>query len=619
MKKLAAQLFCCKSTYLALCISCFAADGDLINNYPIELRILPGPQYVLVAPTDGQLVQAPSLGRIHNPAVSIKNTTELNALKRKWDESGDLDAVAIFQYPQEVFQQIQRAEKLAFSIDKLLVSYGQRGVEPSVTNLPWLEEVAPKRAVVQAAVSIISRDESVLRETIQTIKESRSMDVLPPTLQAIADRISNSVGALTLSTTDWLDVINRAATFNLREALGLNSTKYYISLGALGSNELEPNNALMPKYLGQSNTGLALIKDDERRRTRRAVGMPLSPIVFTIKRPTDHDATGESSLDTLYQYWFIVLNENLFSDDDVNFLRMMSVFTAFDDVEKDWHELAVSLVSTLSQAKSALAAWRQVDSVIRMFSLASIPDWNVFDQQLGDALRGADPTLNEDTIAGLKTAIAIARDKGDGGAPRERLRSTDAAVYFVVDQTRPSRQIVNDLIILQEPTGVHETGIKFRLLDSSVIPAITLPLEGNDPLWWRYRLNPDSVDEEITNPFIPLIWQSMMTVSPSVDAIASQTYSEERADEIYRVGLLVSSLSSDLSAKLWQSAGPLREYARQLLKQVNADLIDLRFGHFTVAEPAVVDASAVSNADSVKAGDSLAIVRPIFAIASNSN
>jgi hypothetical protein len=536
----------------------------------------------------------------------------LNALKKKWDESGDPDAVAIFQYPPEVFQQIQRAEKLALSIDKLLVSYGLRGVEPSVINLPWSEEVGPKRAAVQAALSIMSREESALRETMQTIKESRSADVLPPALQAIANRIANSAGGLSMSTSDWMDVINRAAAFNLREALGLNSSKYYISLGILASNELEPNNPLMPKYLGLPNTGLALIKDDERRRARRLVGEPLCPIVFRIGRPTDHDVRGKSSLDTFYQYWSTVLSENLFSDDDIKFLKMMS---EYDDVERDWHQVAVSLVSNLSQAKSSLAVSQQVDRVIQEFSLASIPDWRVFDQQLAQALRNADPKLDDPTIGLLIHTIGIARDKGDGGTARGRPSSTDAAAYFVADQMRPQRQFFwDDLVCLQESRGVIEsTGrIKYKLLDSAVIPTISLPLEGNDPLWWRNRLTPDNPDEEINNPFIPLIWQAMMTLSPSVNAIVSQHYGEQRADEIYRVGLLVSSLSSDLTAKLWQAAGPLREYARQLLKQSDEDLINLRFGHFIVAEPAIVEASAVSNGDSAKAGDALGIVRPIF-------
>src|SRR6516165_3219144 len=93
MTNQAAKLLCYTLIHLAVGVSCFAASGD---EYPVDVRILAGPQYVLVAPTDGKLVQAPSPGRIHTPAASISNTAELNALKKKWDESGDPDAVAIF-------------------------------------------------------------------------------------------------------------------------------------------------------------------------------------------------------------------------------------------------------------------------------------------------------------------------------------------------------------------------------------------------------------------------------------------------------------------------------------------------------------------------------------------
>jgi hypothetical protein len=143
------------------------------------------------------------------------------------------------------------------------------------------------------------------------------------------------------------------------------------------------------------------------------------------------------------------------------------------------------------------------------------------------------------------------------------------------------------------------------------IPPITLP-SGDPTSWLRQIIRPTGDDDSIANPFFPLIWQSVITLSPSVDGVASNKYSERTASELYRVGLLVSSISSELRGKIWQTSAPLRGYGRQLLKQENEDFRNIRFGHFTVAEPSVVESSSVNGGDVVKARSTIAILRSVY-------
>jgi hypothetical protein len=161
-----------------------------------------------------------------------------------------------------------------------------------------------------------------------------------------------------------------------------------------------------------------------------------------------------------------------------------------------------------------------------------------------------------------------------------------------------------------EPQGADNVP-KFAIMDSQLIPSITLPARPDELIWRRLLAAPSTADEDIGDPFGPIVWQAAVTLAPSVDAVVAQRRGEVRLDDILRIGLSVLSLRTEIRSKVWQSAERLRDYARQILTQSGDDLNSIRFGHFVVAEPVVVEKSAVNDGDKVKSGDSIAIVRPI--------
>jgi hypothetical protein len=137
---------------------------DLPGSDSVAVHVLAGPQYILVAPTDGKVVSAPVAGRIHYPVAPSENSADLVAQKALWDQNGDPTAVAVFNYPNSVYEQIERSRLLALSVDKLLVKYGQRGIEPLVTNSPWLPDVAGKREAQKVAMTRVTGDEAYLKK-----------------------------------------------------------------------------------------------------------------------------------------------------------------------------------------------------------------------------------------------------------------------------------------------------------------------------------------------------------------------------------------------------------------------------------------------------------------------
>jgi hypothetical protein len=425
----------CLALFLGMVISPSGAAEGQITFAPVEVTVMPGAQYILAAPFDGDISRAPIVGNLHNPAPPLPDDpAQLETLRSEWDRTGDPDAVAIFKYPEQVLAQLERVRRRAFQIDKVLANYGQRGIEPAVTNVPWAHETGSIRAAKFAAVSIVKGEEDWLRDKRRAAMIARrdaiildDLENLPDDLQPLASKISDAANGVTLTPIVWLDVIESAAIFNLREQLGLNSTTHFISVNASGSDDIEPNNPLMLMYYGNPVSGFTLDKDysDRRRRDLEIAGggkLP-SPLVFKVRRPSDNDQVGERSLARLNQYWSAVISQDLFSADDIIFLQTLSKFNYTP--EKPWRELAQTLVDNLSSANATVTRWRRLDAVLKTHSFGTSDDTASFK----DEVHKIEPRMPDQEYGALYRGLINARNMGAG--TDKRPQSLNASVFYL--------------------------------------------------------------------------------------------------------------------------------------------------------------------------------------------
>jgi hypothetical protein len=569
---------------------CKAADGIILT---ADATVFPDARYLLTTPSDAKVLQAPAFGSAHFPEPDLPtDPIALSQLTASWSVGdGDPNAVALVQYDPSVIDAINTKDKRAKLYDRFLIDYGLAGIDPLSGNLPWLWEPDPaKQAAAKGAVDWVKQSTSDLKALRASLHGMTTPGPLPTWAQELkASAIAGSPTTAALTDPDWRTIIDKALVYGIRQQLKLNDT--LVEMGPGDTADLPPNYSKWGQYSSNSQ------------------------LEFYVGRTLNGDKFGDTNLQNFLTYWSTVSDNDLYSDDDVNFLRALASenapkVQAADSSKLDWRQTAQTLISDCKDAADRLLKWRSV-------TYEALVNHSTVTQ-----LRAIDPSLADATFKDLSVAADTAAALGQARPELGRLAaSSPMAIQWLADQTRRNWFYSGKLIRVVEKLGDFGGGIvvgptslrHFVLREYNHRDPIELPEPTDGTIWRELQGNTAG---DLTNydqlpdkdPFGPLVWQTVLTLTPTT----AGTSGESSADDLYAAGRLVDIFAADLRGKLVQAAADVRAYGAALLDQYDSDIKALRYGQFVTPEPAIVEAVYVTAGASIKVGDAIATVRPTY-------
>lgn len=579
--------------YLAqLCGTAWGAETPHLWPGPMPVQIQPGAEYVLAAPAQATVVKAPEYARAVAPNPILRSDP---ASSPAADATRVANAVAVLKFSFESERDANTRIETANQIDHSLVTRGERGIEPKITNLPWEWETdSGKTDAEKALLQVIENAEDEgdmsiynnIRNLLAAVRSANDDGLIPDPLLALISSLPDEIRHAPRPALFWKTVFDKVLVYKFRNMGDMGSNRYLISTTGLLPGDIEPNNIELLKYYNSTS----------------------KKIIFLISRNADHLPTNQD-LTKFWSYWSLVIKNKIYSDDDLRFLQMLSDTYYNSALSTD--AVAERLLNELDNAENALHS-NYLPTVDWNYAIGAHPASKAL---ISAGLHKQDANISEEEIDDIDTAVSAAfsaRLRFDIPQPKEGdvvKPGVELLRNWLIEERRSAHVFLDGTAFeVKERRGEFENGdFACELLNSGLDNGIILPIRP-DTQSVQQDFDDNRDVSSASDPFLSMIRQSVATM---VAVTGDDTAERDVADMRFACNQ-VSLARADLQARIREVSPKLREYARQILTQASSDLDVIKQQAIFVPEPAIVEASFVKSGEQVVAGQSVALLRPIF-------